>query len=134
MASNKRVGRATASLVSIFVNEAFPNGQEEDLEVEQIGPVTDVIEVAKDALVERGVSAPAVDLRPASDARLHAMAKHVVRDLVAELVDEYRTLRARPHQRHVPGEHVPELRELIEAGRAQQRADRCAPIVASLRP
>src|SRR5579862_3140623 len=72
MATNRRAGCAAPTLVRIFVYESFPNGQEEDFEVEEIGPIADVIEVAKNPLVERRVSAPAVDLRPAGHARLHA--------------------------------------------------------------
>ena len=40
-----------------------------DLEVERHRPVLDVVEVVLDALLERRVAAPAVDLRPAGDAR-----------------------------------------------------------------
>ena len=51
-------------------------------------PVLDVLEVVLDALLERGVAAQAVDLRPAGDARLDHVAVHVVRDALPELLHE----------------------------------------------
>src|SRR4051812_45680924 len=52
------------------VNSA-EQGQPHDLDVETKRPVLDVVEVEFDALLERRVAAPAVDLRPARDAGLH---------------------------------------------------------------
>ena len=88
-------------------------------------PVLDVVEVVLDALLERGVAAPAVDLRPAGDAGLHLVAQHVLRNAVLELLDEERPLRPRADERHVAAEHVPELRQLVEV-RAAQEACRAA--------
>ena len=69
-------------------------------------------------------------LRPAGDAGLHAVAQHVARDLVLELAHERRPLGARADDRHVAGEHVPDLRQLVERPRAQELADaRAARIV-----
>src|SRR5918999_5584899 len=70
-----------------------------DLEVERHRPVLDVIEIEFDALFERGIAAPPVDLRPAGDARLDLMAQHVLREPVLELIDEERPLRARADNR-----------------------------------
>src|SRR5689334_10281500 len=58
------------SLVGMLVEEAFDDRQPDDLEVEAHRPVLDVIKVVFDALLERGVAAPAVDLRPARHAGL----------------------------------------------------------------
>src|SRR5258708_3484332 len=63
-----------------------------DLQVERDRPVLDVIQVVLDALLERGVAAPAVHLRPARDSGLHLVAQHVLRDAVFELLDEVRAL------------------------------------------
>ncbi len=41
------------------------HGEPHDLEIERQRPVLDVVEVELDALLERRVAAPAVDLRPA---------------------------------------------------------------------
>src|SRR5436305_11460658 len=90
-----------------------------DLEIERDRPVLDVIEVVLDALLERRVAAPAVDLRPSSDAGLDLVAQHVLRDAVLELLDEERPLRTRADDRHVAAEDVPELRQLVEVESAQ---------------
>src|SRR6202023_3803110 len=74
--------------------QRVPQGEPEDLEVEGQGPVLDVVEVVLDALLDRGVAAPAVHLRPAGDAGLDAVAEHVARDLVLELAHEAGTLGA----------------------------------------
>jgi hypothetical protein len=47
----------------------------------------------------------------------------VALDLRAELLHERRTLGARTHQRHVAAQHVPQLRQLVQAGAAQDLAD-----------
>src|SRR5512139_3031860 len=109
-------GRSRASrmarLIGMLVDEAVPEGHEEDLEVEGERPVLDVEDVVLDALLDRGVAAPAVDLRPAGEAALDLVAQHVARDALAELVDEDRPLRARPDEAHLPAEDVDQLRQL----------------------
>src|SRR5919107_166359 len=72
-----------------------------DFEVERHRPVFDVIQIELDALLERGVPAPAVDLRPPGDARLDLMAQHVLREAVLELIDEKRPLGPWSDDRHV---------------------------------
>src|SRR5687768_17974005 len=99
--------------------QAAHDGQPEDLEVEADGPVLDVIQVVLDPLLERGVAAPAVDLRPAGDAGLDLVAQHVLRDAVLELLDEERALRTRADDRHFSREDVPELRQLVQVEAAQ---------------
>src|SRR5262245_12855962 len=66
--------------VGVLLSEAAEEREDEDLDVEQERPVLDVVEVVLDALLDRRVAAPAVDLRPAGDAALHAVAQHVLRD------------------------------------------------------
>src|SRR4051794_11616639 len=48
--------------IRVLVEEALHEGQPHDLEVEHHRPVLDVIEVVLDALLDRRVAAPAVDL------------------------------------------------------------------------
>ena len=50
------------------------------------------------------------------------MAEHVLREPVFELLDEIRTLWARTHERHLTTKHVPELREFVELGLADEPA------------
>src|SRR5688572_16337403 len=72
-----------------------------DLEVERHRPVLDVIEIEFNALFERGIAAPAVDLRPSRDAGLHLMPQHILREPVLELIDEERALGPRTDDRHI---------------------------------
>src|SRR5262249_54814333 len=80
----------TRCLVGMLVEEPAEQRQPHDLEVEAYRPVLDVIEVVLDALLDRRVPAPAVDLRPAGDAGLHLVPQHVLRNLVLELRHEQR--------------------------------------------
>src|SRR5262245_44788271 len=72
-------GRAhTPGLVGVVGTEDRAERLEDDVEVEPHRPVVDVVEIVLDALadlVDRvGLATPAVDLRPAGDAGLHAVA------------------------------------------------------------
>src|SRR5436305_13210544 len=60
--------------------EHQPEGLHHDLDVEEGGPVLDVVEVVARALLDRGVAAQPVDLGPAGDARLLVVAVAVARD------------------------------------------------------
>src|SRR5437867_13217558 len=86
------------ALVRVLLAEAAEQGQDQDLDVEEQGPVLDVVEVELDALLDRGVAAPAVHLRPAGDAALHAVAAHVLGDALPELGHEGGPLGSRSHQ------------------------------------
>src|SRR4051812_46841042 len=70
----------TRRLVGMLVEKASDDRQPHDLEIEPDRPVLDVIEVVLEALVERGVAAPAVDLRPPGHAGLHLVTQHVLRN------------------------------------------------------
>src|SRR5215207_1400947 len=114
--------------------ESSNDGEPHDLDVEADRPVFDVVEIVLDALLERGVATPAVDLRPAGDARLDLVAEHVLRDAVLELLDEVGPLGAWTDEGHVPPEHVPELRQFVEIELAEPAADRRAARVIVSRP
>src|SRR5688500_9096375 len=115
-----------ATSVGVLVEEALHERQPHDLEVEHDRPVLDVVEVVLDALLDRGVAAPAIDLRPAGQPGLDLVAQHVLRHALLELLDEERALGPRADQRHVAAEDVPELRDLAQVGAAQELADRRA--------
>src|SRR3982074_2386155 len=58
----------TRCLVGMLVKEPFQDGEPHDLQVEADRPVLDVVQVVLDALLDRRIAAPAVDLSPARDA------------------------------------------------------------------
>src|SRR4051794_20197551 len=64
--------------------ESSDDGEPHDFDVEADRPVFDVVEIVLDALFERRVAAPAVDLGPARDPGFDLVAQHVLRDPVLE--------------------------------------------------
>src|SRR5262245_2346754 len=100
--------------VGMLLSEPAEKRQDEDLQVEQQRPVLHVIEVVLDALLERRVAAPAVDLGPAGHAAAHAVTQHVTWDALLELLHEGRALGARADEAHVALHDVQELRQLVE--------------------
>src|SRR5690606_31100471 len=82
----------SSSSVGVLVLRDERQGRlQQDLEVEQDGPVFDVEEIELDALLDLLVgvdfAAPAVDLGPAGNAGLDAMAGEVaVNDLIEEAI------------------------------------------------
>src|SRR5215207_2424668 len=99
-----------ARLALVRAAEERQRRSQEDLQVEERAPVLHVPDVQLDSLLP-GKRGPAVDLRPAGDARLHVeaapLAIRVLLDLVAQGW-------ARPDQAHVAADDVPELRQLVE--------------------
>src|SRR5690606_30248671 len=128
-----------ASVTSIGVPrvEQRYGGHRQDVQVEHHRPVLDVVEVVLDPALDLlrcvGFPAPAVDLRPAGDARLDLVAREVaVDDLAIELVGSLRHRRvgARADQRQVALQHVEQLRQLVQAGLADEAADAGHPRIA----
>src|SRR4051812_16827288 len=122
------------ALKSVAAVQPADERQPHDLQIERDGPVLDVIEVVLDPLLERGIAAPAVDLRPAGDAGLDLVAQHVLRNAVLELLDEIGALGPRADDRHIAAEDVPELRQFVEVKPAEPLADRRAARVVVARP
>lgn len=56
-----------------------------------------------------------MDLRPTCDARLHVMPERIVGDELPILVIVRHGMRSRADHRHVPLDHVEQLRQLIDA-------------------
>src|SRR3546814_5508917 len=77
-------GRTTGGSIGAVVVEHHEDRLDHDPEVEEHRPVLDVEQVVFDALAQLLLSvrlaAPAVDLRPAGDARLDAVAGRVLPD------------------------------------------------------
>src|SRR4029078_11926090 len=74
--------------VGVGLTKPPERGEEEDLDVEKERPILDVVEIEFDPLLQARIAAPAVDLRPAGEAAAHAVAQHVVGDVVLEFVHE----------------------------------------------
>src|SRR5205085_9681679 len=97
---------------------------EQDRQVEQERLVLDVEQIVLQLLqrILEGAAVPIIDLRPARQSRLHDVTLLEVRDLLRQVVHEMRPLRPRADQRHVAGQHVEQLRQLVEARLADELA------------
>ena len=93
--------------------------QPDDLQVAGERVVVHVLDVILHRLVVGEVGA-AVDLGEAGDAGLHVVAAVV---LGRVLLHQLRDLRPRADDAHVALQHVPEVRQLVQARRAQEAAD-----------
>ena len=98
------------------------DGLDHDDEVLEQAVVLDVHEVVDELVVGRGVVL-GEDLGEAGDAGLDVVAVGVLGVSLGELLDEVRALGARPDEAHVAVEDVPDLRQLVEAGGADEGAD-----------
>ena len=78
-----------------------------------------VLDVVGHGLVV-GEVGTAVDLRQTGDARLQVVAAVVLRRV---LLDQLRDLRAGADDAHVAHQHVPEVRQFVEASRAEKAAN-----------
>ena len=85
---------------------------------------SDVPQIEAHHLVEGRPAAPG-DLPETGDARLGV--EHAAPVPGPVMLDLVRQRRARPNQRHLTAEHVPELRQLVEAGLSQHATERRHP-------
>src|SRR5437899_1453915 len=125
--------RAAAPLVGVRRKSA-PEGLQEDFQVEGERPALDVVEVVLEALLERGVAPPPVDLGPPGHAGLDLVAEHVPGQLAPKLLHEHGPLRARADQAHLAPQNVHELGKLVEAEAPEPGAERGPSRIAGLRP
>ena len=91
--------------------------------------MADVVQVVADAFAQRRVAAQAVDLSVAGHAGFHLVPQHIAGNPLLKLVDELRPLRPWADQRHLPGQDVEQLRQLVEAGAAEKPAEPRAALV-----
>src|SRR6267142_3069431 len=124
--------RLTSRSISVLVlGHQRQRRLEQDADVEPHRPVLDVIEIELDALLDLLVgvdfAAPSVDLRPAGDPGLDAVAREIAVDGFVEqpaLQFALYGVRRGPNEREVALEHdVEELRQFVEAGLAYETPD-----------
>ena len=112
-------------------------GAQNDSALQGEVPVLEVFDIARHPVLDiRAVTrlAPeAAHLGEAGNAGLHESAHVVVRHELRELVVVLDQMRARPDDAHVAEEHVPELRDLVDAQFAKPFPQRINPLVAIAR-
>lgn len=107
--------------VGTLAEEYSLDGLEQVHEIDPDGPVADVPSIHGDALFVGGVAA-AAGLPHAGDAgQNHA----VLAEIDAVALDFFGDNRARADEAHVAADDVPELRQLVEAGLAEEGAELC---------
>ncbi len=123
--ARRSVAQASLGITAPLVPEHDPEGLEQDQQVEERGVVLRIIEIVFELVArirDRG-AVGIVDLRPAGDAGLHHVALGIIGQLVFEIVDEFRPLRARADEAHLALEHAPRLRQLVDPHLADEPAD-----------
>jgi hypothetical protein len=108
-----------------LAGDRHPQGAGEDPQVEPEAAVVDVPDVECQLLVPRHV-VPPVDLRPAGQPGLHLVPARLLGRVPVEVLDEQRT---GTDERHLPDEDVPQLREFVERGGAQEPAEGEQPLL-----
>ena len=83
---------------------------------------------------EAGLSAPTVDLCITGNTGSDHMPNIVARVVLPKLTHEFRTLRAWPDEAHLAAQHIPQLRQFVEAGTSQEVSDSCTTGVARYCP
>src|SRR3954454_2052637 len=111
------------NLLCAATGEDGRDGQDEDLQVQPGRPVLHVVVVPLHAIGERDVAAQALDLRPAGQAGLDAVAVAVAVYALGEGGHEVDALGPRPDERHVAAGEVDDLRELVERPAPQEAPD-----------
>ena len=97
----------------------FDDRERHDLQVGGNPALCDIFKIATNHAVEVGVVTVG-HLPPASYAWLNGQTLQVVLGVLRDLI---RQRRARAHHRHLPQEHVQELRELVDGVLADEPAD-----------
>src|ERR687895_2620192 len=105
------------------LGEDAPGRCREGAQIEPHRAIGDPLEIVRQLLGHRRLVA-AADLREAGQAGTDDQSLPVRRQVGGKLLEEARADRARPDEAHVSLEHVPELRDLVDLGRAQPAAER----------
>src|SRR5262249_1848346 len=136
---------ALPSPVSFWKNECHlpaiskqhdPDGLEDNPDVEEERDVFDIVEIVLQFLnrVLHRRAVAVIDLGPTGQPRLDQMALGVELNLFAQLLDEERSFGARPDEAHLAAQNIDKLRNLVNAGFANESADAGDARVAVLRP
>src|SRR4029079_2687763 len=122
---NECTRRAAVGALILMDGKKSERRQKQDLEIKEERTVVDIpdVEFELSLPVDR---VPAVDLRPARDARFDFVPTSLEGVVVSI---EFQHLRTRSHQTHLAHQHIEELRQLIEAAQPQQAAERRDPLL-----
>lgn len=83
---------------------------EENFDIQQEGPVFNVIDIIINALLYGSIASESVYLSPTSHARANLVLDHVAGNFLAKLFHKIGKLRAGPHKAHIAQQDVKKLR------------------------
>src|SRR6516165_4880702 len=112
-----RHGRVVAG-ADIRATDDTDKSQPNNLQIEPQRTIINVPDVEGEAMLPR-YRVAAVDLSPASKARANLITPHLLRRMIGNVFHEQRP---GPDQAHLPPDHVPKLRQLVEAHASQPGA------------
>ena len=75
-------------------------------------------------LDNRSVAAVSIDLSPSGHPRTNLVLNHIAGNFFFKLFHKKRPLRPRPHQAHIPQQHIEKLRHLVDAGLSDKPSHR----------
>src|SRR5256885_8992331 len=128
--------RAAGRLPAAAAEHDHRNRAEHDSQILEGGLTPDVLEIEAELAphVRDRLIISLVYLRPAGDAGPDALAPLIPLDLLAQVHEDRRLLRAWADDVHLAPEHVDELRQLVQPQRAEHPADRGHARIVRLRP
>src|SRR5215510_4312441 len=100
--------------VGITLKQIPLESQKENFDIEPQTPISNVVKVVRHALRDRRIATPAVHLSPTGYSTFYVVARHVLRNLLPEFLQEERTFGPRPNDAHVTLQHIQKLRKLIQ--------------------
>ena len=114
------------ALVGALATDNGARCAEKNFQIEPGRPFSGIAKVEPDHFVERD-SAASIDLPETGDAGLHFQNPAAMPGLISSYFIGNR--RSRSDQRHLTPQHIEELRQFVQAGTTQERADARDPIV-----
>src|SRR3954463_9257133 len=125
---------ALASIRGRGRNDQLRTGAQNNPALERKIPVLEVLDVAAHPLLDVGTGArfatETADLCQPGDAWLYECPHVIVRHQLRELIVMFDEMRARADDAHLAAQHVPELRDFVEAQFTEPFAERINALVA----
>src|ERR1035438_7747487 len=108
-----------SSLTHALARKHLPNCQDQNAKIKPKTPVVHVPHIKRELSVPADIITT-VDLSPAGDTRFHVMPPSLLGCVILQIL---RQKWPRTNQAHLAGQHIPQLRQLVETKSAEQFAE-----------